>query len=128
MPPVDSHTAGTISWADLVSTDLDAATAFCTGLLGWATEDLPMPGGDGVYRFFRARRLGGRPAVQHRLRPHRRPGRSRRRPLLGRQADPGRRRVAGQGDRTGPGGSRNSGAGTAERRPVAGSISCWACG
>jgi uncharacterized protein len=57
MPHVDSHAAGTISWVDLASTDLDGATAFYTGLFGWETEDTPMPGGDGVYRFFR---LGGR--------------------------------------------------------------------
>jgi uncharacterized protein len=60
MPAVASHPAGTINWADLVTTDLDAATAFYTGLFGWETEDLPMPGGGGVYRFFR---LGGRDAA-----------------------------------------------------------------
>jgi predicted enzyme related to lactoylglutathione lyase len=60
MPHLDSHTAGTINWADLVSTDLDAATAFYTGLFGWEPEDMPMPGGGGVYRFFR---LGGRDAA-----------------------------------------------------------------
>ena len=48
MPHLDSHTAGTINWADLVSTDLDAATAFYTGLFGWEPEDMPMPGGGGV--------------------------------------------------------------------------------
>jgi predicted enzyme related to lactoylglutathione lyase len=60
MPHVDSHLAGTINWADFVSTDLDAATGFYTGLFGWETEDMPMPGGDGIYRFFR---LGGRDAA-----------------------------------------------------------------
>ena len=60
MPHVDSHTAGTINWVDMVSTDLDAASAFYTGLFGWETEDMPMPGGGGVYRFFR---LGGRDAA-----------------------------------------------------------------
>ena len=59
MPHVDSHPAGTIGWVDLVSTDLDAATAFYTGLFGWETAELPMPGG-GAYRFFR---LGGRDAA-----------------------------------------------------------------
>jgi predicted enzyme related to lactoylglutathione lyase len=57
---VNSHTPGTIGWVDLVTTDLEAATAFYTGLFGWETEDMPMPGGDGVYRFFR---LGGRDAA-----------------------------------------------------------------
>jgi uncharacterized protein len=60
MPAVDKHTPGTINWVDMVSTDLDAASAFYTGLFGWETEDMPMPGGDGVYRFFR---LGGRDAA-----------------------------------------------------------------
>jgi predicted enzyme related to lactoylglutathione lyase len=60
MPHVDSHTAGTINWVDMVSTDLDAASAFYTGLFGWETQDMPMPGGGEVYRFFR---LGGRDAA-----------------------------------------------------------------
>ena len=60
MPAVDSHSPGTIGWVDFVSTDLEAASAFYTGLFGWETEDMPMPGGDGVYRFFR---LGGRDAA-----------------------------------------------------------------
>ena len=47
MPHVDSHTPGTINWVDFVSTDLDAATGFYTGLFGWETEDTPMPGGKG---------------------------------------------------------------------------------
>jgi predicted enzyme related to lactoylglutathione lyase len=60
MPHVDSHTPGTINWIDFVSTDLDAATGFYTGLFGWETEDMPMPGGEGIYRFFR---LDGRDAA-----------------------------------------------------------------
>jgi uncharacterized protein len=61
MPHVDAHQPATINWVDFVSTDLDAASAFYTGLFGWETEDLPMPGEDGgVYRFFR---LGGRDAA-----------------------------------------------------------------
>ena len=60
MPQVDSHTPGTINWVDFVSTDLDAATGFYTGLFGWETEDTPMPGGEGIYRFFR---LDGRDAA-----------------------------------------------------------------
>jgi uncharacterized protein len=60
MPQVDSHPPGTINWVDFVSTDLDAATSFYTGLFGWETEDMPMPGGEGTYRFFR---LDGRDAA-----------------------------------------------------------------
>jgi uncharacterized protein len=60
MPHVDSHTPATINWVDFVSTDLDAASSFYTGLFGWETADMPMPGGDGIYRFFR---LDGRDAA-----------------------------------------------------------------
>jgi uncharacterized protein len=60
MPHVDSHAPGTINWVDFVGSDLDAASGFYTGLFGWETEDMPMPGGDGIYRFFR---LDGRDAA-----------------------------------------------------------------
>ena len=60
MPHVESHTPSTINWVDFVSTDLDAASAFYTGLFGWETHDMPMPGADGIYRFFR---LAGRDEV-----------------------------------------------------------------
>jgi uncharacterized protein len=60
MPHVESHTPSSINWVDFVSTDLDAASAFYTGLFGWETYDMPMPGGDGIYRFFR---LDGRDAA-----------------------------------------------------------------
>lgn len=43
-----SHAPGTFSWADLSTSDPDAAKAFYTGLFGWETEDNPVPG-DGVY-------------------------------------------------------------------------------
>jgi uncharacterized protein len=59
MPHVESYRAGTINWVDMVSTDLEAASAFYTGLFGWEPTDMPMPGGEGIYRFFR---LGGRDA------------------------------------------------------------------
>jgi uncharacterized protein len=60
MPHVESHPQGTICWVDLATTDQEAATRFYTGLFGWETFDLPMPGGPGVYRMFR---LGGRDAA-----------------------------------------------------------------
>ena len=51
-----SHSPGTFSWVDLATTDLDGATAFYEGLLGWDHDDNPI--GDGqVYRMFR---LGGK--------------------------------------------------------------------
>ncbi|MGH2953641.1 MAG: VOC family protein [Solirubrobacterales bacterium] len=38
-----SHTPGTISWADLATTDADGAKAFYGGLFDWELEDLPVP-------------------------------------------------------------------------------------
>ena len=43
-----SHAPGTFSWADLATADAAGAKAFYTGLLGWETEDNPIPDG-GVY-------------------------------------------------------------------------------
>jgi uncharacterized protein len=42
-----SHAPGTFSWADVTTTDQDAAKAFYTGLFGWEADDQPV--GDGVY-------------------------------------------------------------------------------
>ena len=41
-----SHPPGTISWTDLVTSDLDAAKGFYRALLGWEFEDMPV--GDGA--------------------------------------------------------------------------------
>lgn len=40
------YTPGTFCWADLTTTDQDAAKAFYSDLLGWEAEDMPV--GDGV--------------------------------------------------------------------------------
>lgn len=49
-----SHPPGTFSWVDLAAGDLDGATAFYEGLLGWSHVDNPI--GDGsVYRMFQLR-------------------------------------------------------------------------
>src|SRR5919204_1664809 len=37
---------GTFCWADLATTDQDAAKAFYSGLFGWEAEDMPV--GDGA--------------------------------------------------------------------------------
>jgi predicted enzyme related to lactoylglutathione lyase len=37
-----SHKAGTISWADLATTDQDAAKEFYAGLFGWEYDDQPI--------------------------------------------------------------------------------------
>jgi predicted enzyme related to lactoylglutathione lyase len=42
MPERTSHAAGTISWADLATTDQDAAKAFYGELFGWEYEDQPI--------------------------------------------------------------------------------------
>ncbi len=44
----DSYDAGTFSWAELASTDADAAKDFYGKLFGWSYEDVPM-GDDGTY-------------------------------------------------------------------------------
>jgi predicted enzyme related to lactoylglutathione lyase len=43
-----SHAPGTFSWADLATSDADAAKAFYTSVFGWSYEDLPV-GEDSVY-------------------------------------------------------------------------------
>jgi uncharacterized protein len=47
-----SHAPGTFSWADLSTSDPEAAKNFYTGLFGWEAEDTPIPGG-GVYTMLR---------------------------------------------------------------------------
>src|SRR6266850_288905 len=47
-----SHVPGTFSWADLGTTDAEAAKAFYTGLFGWEPEDMPVPG-SGPYTMMR---------------------------------------------------------------------------
>src|SRR5947199_4797632 len=50
------HAPGTFSWADVTTTDQDAAKRFYTGLFGWEADDRPV--GDGVY--YSMMELGGR--------------------------------------------------------------------
>jgi hypothetical protein len=50
------YTPGTFSWADLTTTDQQAAKAFYGGLFGWEAEDMPV--GDGVY--YSMQRVGGK--------------------------------------------------------------------
>jgi predicted enzyme related to lactoylglutathione lyase len=53
MPAIDKHKEGMFSYADLQTSDLDAATAFYTSLFGWAYDDQPMgEGPDDIYRMF----------------------------------------------------------------------------
>jgi hypothetical protein len=51
-----SHAPGTFSWVDLSTPDLEAATAFYEGLLGWSHNDVDT-GDGGIYRMFQ---LGGK--------------------------------------------------------------------
>jgi predicted enzyme related to lactoylglutathione lyase len=46
------HEPGTFSWADLSTTDLDAAISLYTDLFGWEVSKEDIPGG-GVYAMFR---------------------------------------------------------------------------
>ncbi|MEM7531116.1 MAG: VOC family protein [Chloroflexota bacterium] len=48
MSNTNSYPHGTFSWADLRTTDGEAAKAFYTGVFGWEVVDNPIPGG-GVY-------------------------------------------------------------------------------
>ena len=47
MPEFTSYDAGTPSWVDHASKDLEASNAFYGALFGWEAEDMPV--GDGVY-------------------------------------------------------------------------------
>lgn len=47
---------GTVSWIELATTDVDAAKAFYAQLLGWTTEDMPMP--DMTYAIVKAGESG----------------------------------------------------------------------
>lgn len=49
MPEVSSYAEGTPNWVDLTTTDVDAAKSFYSGLFGWKFDDMPVPGGGGVY-------------------------------------------------------------------------------
>src|SRR5947208_3506866 len=51
-----SYTPGTFSWADLTTTDQEAAKAFYIALFGWEVEDNPV--GDGIY--YSMMKLGGK--------------------------------------------------------------------
>ena len=53
MPAIDKHGEGTFSYADLQTSDLEAATTFYTDVLGWKYDDQPMgEGPDDIYRMF----------------------------------------------------------------------------
>jgi predicted enzyme related to lactoylglutathione lyase len=51
-----AYTPGTFSWADLTTTDQEAAKVFYSGLFGWEADDVPM--GEGSY--YSMQRVGGR--------------------------------------------------------------------
>jgi uncharacterized protein len=48
MPEIKSHLPGMFCWADVQTNDVQAAKRFYSELLGWQTEDMPIPEG-GVY-------------------------------------------------------------------------------
>lgn len=53
MPTRDRYAAGTPSWVDLMSPDVDASTAFYTELFGWDAEDQHDDEGERIYTMFR---------------------------------------------------------------------------
>src|SRR3712207_9484048 len=59
MPDRSSHPAGAFCYAELATSDLDAARAFYSRLFGWDFHDSPLPMG-GVYSMAKLR---GRPAA-----------------------------------------------------------------
>jgi predicted enzyme related to lactoylglutathione lyase len=52
MPEFTSHPAGTPSWVDLMSPDVDASKAFYTAVFGWDAEDQFDDEGNRVYVMF----------------------------------------------------------------------------
>jgi predicted enzyme related to lactoylglutathione lyase len=56
----ERHDHGTFSWVDLTTTDVDAAKSLYTDLFGWDYDDVPFPGGGGIYSMAR---LGARTAA-----------------------------------------------------------------
>ncbi|HEY7874732.1 MAG TPA: VOC family protein [Actinomycetota bacterium] len=52
MPEVNSFDTGKFCWADLATTDPEAAKSFYSSLFGWEIEDMPIPGG-GTYSMAR---------------------------------------------------------------------------
>ena len=66
MVSFSSHQAGTPSWVDLMSPDVDASVAFYTSVFGWEAEDQFDDDGNRVYVMFRldgkaVAGLGGQP-------------------------------------------------------------------
>lgn len=41
--------AGSLCWTELYTTDPAAAQAFYSTVFGWSTQDIPLPGGGGIY-------------------------------------------------------------------------------
>ena len=53
MPDINKHEEGNFSYADLQTSDLEAATTFYTDLFGWKTDDQPMSEDQSdIYRMF----------------------------------------------------------------------------
>jgi hypothetical protein len=53
MTITQAHAPGTFCWAELLTTDAQAAKRFYTGLFGWSFQDVPI-GEDGYYTMFEA--------------------------------------------------------------------------
>ncbi len=53
--PMNTH--GAFSWSELATANVDGAKSFYTELLGWETDEMPMPDG-GIYQMMK---VGGQP-------------------------------------------------------------------
>jgi predicted enzyme related to lactoylglutathione lyase len=52
MPKIESYAPGSFCWAELATTDAEAAKDFYAEMFGWTAVDVPMP--EGVYTLFQA--------------------------------------------------------------------------
>lgn len=52
MTEMTSYPWGQFSWADLMTSDVDGAKRFYSGLFGWDVRDTPLPGGGSYTQFY----------------------------------------------------------------------------
>ena len=60
---LDLKTQGVFSWNELLTSDVEAAKKFYTELIGWATEDMPSPGGTYTILKIDGEQVGGMMAM-----------------------------------------------------------------
>lgn len=60
---LDRVGAGALCWTELYTTDSDKAMRFYASVFSWDSQDMPLPGGAGVYKV--VSRAGGGPELSH---------------------------------------------------------------